>query len=152
MLNRSLVNSVGFFLTFTFFRALWGIPVAISGWWFGNSVPKLSSCSTESLKRDQWVDFRQQVLMLRKTVAQTVAVIMILLFLTGKVCTVLADHRGAADVLHRHGLHRQAAVGGGPFLLHHSSSWTAEHNGEHEGWVFLDFLQIIQNGKTCKVV
>lgn len=58
---------------------------------------------------------------LRKTVAETVIVIMILLSLTGKVCTVLAHHRGAADVLHRHGLHRQAAVGGGPLLLHHSS-------------------------------
>lgn len=61
--------------------------------------------------------------MLRKTVAVTVSiVIIVLLSLTGKVCTVLADHRGASDVLHRHRLHRQAAVGGGPFLLHHSSS------------------------------
>lgn len=95
---------------------------------------------------------RQEVVMLRKTVAVTIsAVIIVLLSLTGKVCTVLANHRGASDVLHRHGLHRQAAVGGGPFLLHHSSSGTAEHNGEHESWVFLVFLQIKQSCKTSKL-
>lgn len=52
--GRTLVKSV---VVFPLFRALWGIPVATSGWWFGNSVPKLLSCSTESLKRDQWVHF-----------------------------------------------------------------------------------------------
>lgn len=91
--------------------------------------------------------------MLRKTVAETVIIVIIIrLSLTGEVCTVLADHRGASDVLHRHRLYRQAAVRGGPFLLHHSSSRTPEHNSEHESWMFLLFLQIIQSGKTSKVV
>lgn len=60
----------------------------------------------------------------RKAVKQTVVVLVVtvVLSLTGKVCTVLADHGGAADVLHRHGLRGQAAVGGGPILLHHPSS------------------------------
>lgn len=90
--------------------------------------------------------------MLRKTVAETLSiVIIILLSLTGKVCTVLADHRGASDVLHRHGVPRQAAVRGGPFLLHHSSSSTAEHSGENESWSFLVFPPIIQSGKTFRV-
>lgn len=59
------------------------------------------------------------------------------------MCTILADHKGGTDVLHRHGLRRQAAVGGGPILLHHPGSWTAEHGGENESRHFFDFLQII---------
>lgn len=52
--------------------------------------------------------------------------------LTGKVCPVLANIWGAADVLYWHRVCHQATFRGRSFLLHNQTTWTAEHKGERD--------------------
>lgn len=73
--------------------------------------------------------------------------------LTGKVCTVLADHRGATDVFHGHRVCCQATVRGRPILLHNPSARTAEHKGEMIRWynLFKFWSGAISEMIFCKV-
>jgi len=49
---------------------------------------------------------------------------------TGKVCTVLAHHKGTTTVVHRYGVCCETAVRGGPIPLYHQTARATKHKSK----------------------